>query len=124
MVSDVRDVAVMAASIESSSSSQKENKSKEKRGNAPLNPDYTLKSACLEEGKISLDCIRRHNFKDNSQCESEFQNYRNCKAFWTKVQWRRFWKGDRPTLPLPEDREQARKDYADIMEKVMAKSQK
>ncbi|XP_033738247.1 coiled-coil-helix-coiled-coil-helix domain-containing protein 7-like [Pecten maximus] len=112
----------MAAPMESSSSNEKKKPLQEKRGPDAHIADHNINSACLRESKISLDCIARNNFADNARCEPEFQNYRNCKKFWTKVQWRRFWKGQRPTLPLPEDREQAKKDYADIMEKVLASS--
>ncbi|XP_060069925.1 uncharacterized protein LOC132549957 [Ylistrum balloti] len=114
----------MAASTASLSLSEKESKVEKKTKHKHNTADHSLNSACLRESKMSLDCIARHNYEDNAKCEPEFQNYRNCKKFWTQVQWRRFFRGQRPTLPLPEDREQAKKDNADIMEKILASSPK
>ncbi|XP_069127275.1 coiled-coil-helix-coiled-coil-helix domain-containing protein 7-like [Argopecten irradians] len=114
----------MAAPMASSSTHDEKTDLEQKRGPSAFTADHSVNSACLVESKISLDCIARHNYADNNKCEPEFQNYRNCKKFWNKVQWRRFWKGQRPTLPLPEDREQVKKDNADILEKIIGQSPK
>lgn len=60
---------------------------------------------CFEESMMSQRCLSSNNYKKDN-CESFFENYRQCQRFWNKVRQQRFFEGKRPLLPPAAERQQ------------------
>ncbi|XP_063695676.1 coiled-coil-helix-coiled-coil-helix domain-containing protein 7 [Culicoides brevitarsis] len=65
---------------------------------------------CLKEQKLSLECLDANSY-DGEKCQLVFQNYKNCNAFWLKVQRDRRREGIRPLLPPAAEREAIKAEY-------------
>uniref|UniRef100_A0A336K7X8 Coiled-coil-helix-coiled-coil-helix domain-containing protein 7 n=1 Tax=Culicoides sonorensis TaxID=179676 RepID=A0A336K7X8_CULSO len=65
---------------------------------------------CLKEQKLSFKCLD-HNAYDAEKCEVFFQNYKNCKDFWSKVQKDRRRAGKTPLLPPLSERDAIKAEY-------------
>ncbi|CAG7728048.1 unnamed protein product [Allacma fusca] len=72
--------------------------------------NHELKNPCEKEQKLSYKCLADNNY-DRDKCLIMFENYRNCREFWNKVERDRKRKGITPRLPWPEDREQVKQEY-------------
>jgi len=65
---------------------------------------------CSKERKMVMKCLNDSGY-DRPKCEIYFENYRNCKSFWNKISWERWWKGVTPSMPPPEERDAIQEQY-------------
>ncbi|XP_072017878.1 coiled-coil-helix-coiled-coil-helix domain-containing protein 7-like [Amphiura filiformis] len=64
---------------------------------------------CIPESDASYKCLNDNNYNRDA-CSDYFKNYQNCMKFWTKISRQRRWKGIKPHLPPPEERDQILQD--------------
>ena len=60
------------------------------------------KDPCWRENKQSMKCLDDNNY-NKSYCQTEFENYKNCKGFWNNVYWARKREGRYPLMPETEE---------------------
>ncbi|XP_072745776.1 coiled-coil-helix-coiled-coil-helix domain-containing protein 7 [Anoplolepis gracilipes] len=75
-----------------------------------LKRNQELDNPCYKEHLLSLKCLDS-NQKEREACEVYFVNYRNCKEFWTNVQFERKSKGIKPYMPPLEERKKIKADF-------------
>ncbi|KFM80435.1 Coiled-coil-helix-coiled-coil-helix domain-containing protein 7, partial [Stegodyphus mimosarum] len=67
-------------------------------------------NACYKEHTLSLACLDEFYYS-REKCDHYFQNYKNCKAFWSFVYSERRRKGITPYLPPVEERVKVKEEY-------------
>ncbi|GFR65267.1 coiled-coil-helix-coiled-coil-helix domain-containing protein 7 [Elysia marginata] len=70
-----------------------------------------------EEHQMTMQCLDDNGY-DRAQCEKFYENYRNCKKFWSWIAAERKRRGITPHLPAPEDREAVKQEYIHFMHKT------
>lgn len=64
---------------------------------------------CLNEQRLSLKCLSDHDFH-KEQCQQYFDNYNECKRFWTAIKKERHRLDQRPYMPGTAERERILKE--------------
>ncbi|XP_046566793.1 coiled-coil-helix-coiled-coil-helix domain-containing protein 7-like [Haliotis rubra] len=72
------------------------------------------KNPCMTEQKMSYKCLDDNGY-DREKCSKCFQNYRNCREFWSRIMTDRKKKGIVPALPPVEERDKVRTEYSHIL---------
>lgn len=65
---------------------------------------------CYKESQLSFKCMAENDY-DKDKCVLFFENYKNCKGFWTEIRKDRKRNGTKPYLPLPEDRDRVKAEF-------------
>lgn len=60
---------------------------------------------CIAEADFSYACSAKAG-SDKSKCNHVFENYKECKRFWSSVSWKRKQQGVKPHMPPPLERKQ------------------
>ncbi|XP_059156994.1 coiled-coil-helix-coiled-coil-helix domain-containing protein 7-like [Physella acuta] len=69
---------------------------------------------CLKENEMTTQCMNENGY-NGEMCKDFFENYRNCKKFWSWVMDQRKKQGIQPYLPPPEERESVKKEYLPLL---------
>ncbi|KAL5016056.1 hypothetical protein ScPMuIL_005645 [Solemya velum] len=72
------------------------------------------KNPCIMEQDFAFRCMDEHDY-DREKCSRHFQNYKNCREFWSFVTRDRKRKGVKPYLPPADEREEVKKQYSKVM---------
>ncbi|XP_023233926.1 coiled-coil-helix-coiled-coil-helix domain-containing protein 7-like [Centruroides sculpturatus] len=72
------------------------------------------------EHDLSLNCLEQNNYNKN-KCQLHFENYINCKKFWSLVVSDRKKKGMKPYLPSVQDRGKIKEEYKQCFSYVKKK---
>ncbi|KAK3763565.1 hypothetical protein RRG08_056989 [Elysia crispata] len=76
-----------------------------------------LKNPCVKEHQMTMQCLEETGY-DRAQCDKFYENYRNCKKFWSWITAERKRKGIKPYLPDPDDRDAVKQEYIHLMKQV------
>ncbi|XP_076091341.1 coiled-coil-helix-coiled-coil-helix domain-containing protein 7-like [Mytilus galloprovincialis] len=73
--------------------------------------EAVLRHPCNREKEMSYQCLEDNGY-DRGRCEMYFENYRNCSKFWNRVSWERLFRGIKPSIPPPDERDAVREEFA------------
>ena len=72
--------------------------------------DQSITDPCFKERQMSLRCMDSNHY-DKDECAREFENFKNCKGFWTEIIKIRRRDGILPDIPPPEERDDIRRAH-------------
>jgi len=71
--------------------------------------DQSITDPCFKERQLSLRCMDKHDY-DKDSCAREFENFKNCKSFWTDIIKHRRRDNILPEIPPVEERDAIRRE--------------